>query len=90
MSFYWWLIPPGFRRLRGAIYVGTACLASAFVATILTDTLIARPISNNWYDTSDLKYIVFSAANTRWLQGLSKTRWIRYGTHTLPSISIGV
>ncbi|CAI6334835.1 unnamed protein product [Periconia digitata] len=48
ISFYWWLIPHGFRRLRIAVYVGTAFVACAFVATILTDTLIAPDISDNW------------------------------------------
>ena len=51
IAFYWWLIPQGFRRLRIAVYVGTAFVVSAFVATVLTDTLIAPSISDNWYGT---------------------------------------
>jgi hypothetical protein len=48
VAFYWWLIPYGFRRLRVAVYMSTAYMALAFVATLLTDTLICRPISWNW------------------------------------------
>jgi hypothetical protein len=48
VAFYWWLIPIGFRRLRVAVYVGAACVGCAFVATVLADTLTARPVSNNW------------------------------------------
>ncbi|USP74694.1 hypothetical protein yc1106_01968 [Curvularia clavata] len=48
VSFYWWLIPAGFRRLRIAIYITTAIVASCFVASILSDTLIAPKISDNW------------------------------------------
>jgi hypothetical protein len=48
MAFYWWLVPCGFRRLRIAVYVGTAFIACALVATLLTDTLIAPKISDNW------------------------------------------
>jgi hypothetical protein len=52
IAFYWWLIPQGFRRLRIAVYVGTAFVVSALVATVLTDSLIAPSISYNWYETS--------------------------------------
>jgi hypothetical protein len=48
VAFYWWLIPAGFRRLRIAVYIATALIAGAFIASLLTDTLIAGPISNNW------------------------------------------
>ena len=50
IAFYWWLIPHGFRRLRIAVYVSAAYMACAFIATILTDTLISKQISNNWWD----------------------------------------
>ncbi|KAF9697424.1 hypothetical protein EKO04_004622 [Ascochyta lentis] len=48
VAFYWWLIPLGFQRLRIAVYVSAAYVGCAFVATLLSDTLHARPISNNW------------------------------------------
>jgi hypothetical protein len=48
VAFYWWLIPSGFRRLRLSVYFSTGFTICAFVASLLTDTLIARPISNNW------------------------------------------
>lgn len=51
VAFYWWLIPLGFRRLRIAVYVSAAVLACAFVASLLTDTLIAPKVSDNWYGT---------------------------------------
>ncbi|KAH7305463.1 hypothetical protein B0I35DRAFT_492840 [Stachybotrys elegans] len=46
--FYWWLIPSGFRRLRVALYICTGILGSCFLATLLADTLITQPISDNW------------------------------------------
>lgn len=52
MAFYWWLIPPGFSRLRIAVYVCTGVLAATFMATVLTDTLIAPNISDNWYEST--------------------------------------
>ncbi|KZM18279.1 uncharacterized protein EKO05_0005127 [Ascochyta rabiei] len=48
VAFYWWLIPLGFRRLRIAVYVSAAYVGCAFVATLLSDTLHANPVSNNW------------------------------------------
>ncbi|KAH7392307.1 hypothetical protein DE146DRAFT_136229 [Phaeosphaeria sp. MPI-PUGE-AT-0046c] len=48
LSFYWWLIPIGFRRLRVALYIGTAYATCAFVSSFLMNMLIAAPISNNW------------------------------------------
>jgi hypothetical protein len=51
VAFYWWLIPQGFRRLRIAVYVLAAVIACSWVASLLTDTLIAPKISDNWYDT---------------------------------------
>jgi hypothetical protein len=47
-SFYWWLVPVGFRRMRIALYISTAYLIGALVASILTDLLVCRPISDNW------------------------------------------
>ena len=49
VAFFWWLIPLGFRRLRVAVYVSAAYVGSCFVATILSDTLTAPNISDNWY-----------------------------------------
>ncbi|ORY12946.1 hypothetical protein BCR34DRAFT_281500 [Clohesyomyces aquaticus] len=48
VTFYWWLIPVGFRRLRLALWIGSTYLACAFLATLLADLLICRPISHNW------------------------------------------
>ncbi|KAF3038731.1 hypothetical protein E8E11_005943 [Didymella keratinophila] len=48
VAFFWWLIPLGFRRLRVAVYVSAAYVGSCFVATILSDTLTAPNISDNW------------------------------------------
>ncbi|KAJ9651201.1 hypothetical protein H2198_009503 [Neophaeococcomyces mojaviensis] len=57
MTFYWWLIPPGFRRLRVGLYIGTAYLVSAFLTSILMDTLMTRPISDNWSIENQLNSI---------------------------------
>ncbi|CAJ2504333.1 Uu.00g117270.m01.CDS01 [Anthostomella pinea] len=48
VTFYWWLVPGGFKRLRIALYVVSAFVTAAFLATLLTDTLICSPISDNW------------------------------------------
>ncbi|EOA83731.1 hypothetical protein ACJQWK_00752 [Exserohilum turcicum] len=48
VAFYWWLIPVGFKRLRIAIYVSAGVVSTSFLASILTDTLIAPNISDNW------------------------------------------
>ncbi|KAF2448171.1 hypothetical protein P171DRAFT_207180 [Karstenula rhodostoma CBS 690.94] len=48
IAFYWWLIPSGFRRLRMAVYFSTGFTVCSWVASLLTDTLIAGHISNNW------------------------------------------
>ncbi|KAF1830240.1 hypothetical protein BDW02DRAFT_650792 [Decorospora gaudefroyi] len=47
-SFYWWLIPSGFRRLRVAIQVTSGIIAAAWLASIATDTFIAPNVSDNW------------------------------------------
>lgn len=47
MAFYWWLITPGFKRLRTALYIGTGYLSYAFFATLFYDFFHTRPISNN-------------------------------------------
>ena len=47
-AFYWWLIPVVFRRMRIALYITTVYLGAAVLASVLTDTLIVRPISDNW------------------------------------------
>ena len=49
VAFFWWLIPLGFRRLRIAVYASAAYVGCCFVATILSDTLTAPHISDNWY-----------------------------------------
>lgn len=46
--FYWCLIPPVFERLRLALYITCGYVVAAFTATVLTDTLMTQPISNNW------------------------------------------
>jgi hypothetical protein len=48
VAFFWILIPYGFQSLRIGVYLSTASVAAAFVATILMDTFIAGAISNNW------------------------------------------
>ncbi|KAH4966427.1 hypothetical protein HBI78_094990 [Parastagonospora nodorum] len=48
LAFYWWLIPLGFRSLRITIYVATVYMACACGTSLLMNTLIAQPISNNW------------------------------------------
>ncbi|KAH7246678.1 hypothetical protein BKA59DRAFT_201479 [Fusarium tricinctum] len=47
-TFYWFLIPDIFQSLRKALYLIAAYLVCALVASILTDSLITQPISNNW------------------------------------------
>jgi hypothetical protein len=49
VAFFWWLIPLGFRRLRIAVYASAVFVGCCFVATILSDTLAAPNISDNWY-----------------------------------------
>ncbi|KAH4101213.1 hypothetical protein HBI25_157810 [Parastagonospora nodorum] len=48
LSFYWWLIPRGFRRLRIALWAGIVYTACACITAFLVDTCVSRPISNNW------------------------------------------
>jgi len=48
VAFYWRLIPTSFRRLRIALVIGTVYLTSSLLASILTDTLMTRPVSDNW------------------------------------------
>ncbi|KAI9162895.1 hypothetical protein HJFPF1_04490 [Paramyrothecium foliicola] len=61
--FYWRLIPHGFRRLRLALYVITGYVVAAFLGAILTDTLITRPISDNWSLENQLNSIWNSLAD---------------------------
>lgn len=42
----------GFKRLRIAIYVSAGVVSTSFLASILTDTLIAPNISDNWYEAA--------------------------------------
>ncbi|KAF2633928.1 hypothetical protein BU25DRAFT_427336 [Macroventuria anomochaeta] len=65
VAFYWWLIPLGFRRLRIAVYVGAAYVGCCFIATLLSDTLHAPRISDNWSIENQLNstwnsYITFA------------------------------
>ncbi|OAF99249.1 uncharacterized protein CC84DRAFT_1222950 [Paraphaeosphaeria sporulosa] len=60
IAFYWWLIPSGFRRLRIAVYLATGYTACSFLATLLTDTLIAGNISYNW----SIEYQLYSTWNS--------------------------
>ncbi|KAF5024155.1 hypothetical protein F66182_3790 [Fusarium sp. NRRL 66182] len=46
--FYWTLIPRVMGPLRQVLLAITIYLGCSLVATILTNTLITRPISNNW------------------------------------------
>ncbi|KAM3087783.1 hypothetical protein ACMFMG_001854 [Clarireedia jacksonii] len=48
IAFYWRLIPHGFRNLRIGVYMGTIFMAAAFAASVLTDSLLAPNISDNW------------------------------------------
>lgn len=48
VAFYWWLIPLGFLRLRIAVYFSAGFVGCCFIGTLLTDTLIAPNISDNW------------------------------------------
>ncbi|KAF1932635.1 uncharacterized protein M421DRAFT_97919 [Didymella exigua CBS 183.55] len=47
VAFLWWLIPLGFRR-RIAVYFSAVYVGCCFVATVLSDTLHAPHISDNW------------------------------------------
>ncbi|KAL6703043.1 hypothetical protein ACN47E_010250 [Coniothyrium glycines] len=47
-AFYAWLVPRGLTNIRIALYACISFLAMAFVTTLLTDTLIAPKISDNW------------------------------------------
>jgi hypothetical protein len=48
LSFYLWLIPLSFRRLRVAVFISIAFTTCAFLSALLLDTFITRPIANNW------------------------------------------
>ncbi|KAH6959466.1 hypothetical protein DER45DRAFT_584897 [Fusarium avenaceum] len=48
LTFYWLLIPSLFQYLRKALYFITLYLISCMTVSILLNTLISRPISNNW------------------------------------------
>lgn len=47
-AFYVWLVPRGFQKVRILLYCCIAFLACAFLATLLTDILIAPHFSDNW------------------------------------------
>jgi hypothetical protein len=53
VAFYWWLIPLGFHRLRITVYFSAGFVGCCFIGTLLTDTLIAPNISDNWYVDDD-------------------------------------
>ncbi|EMT72420.1 hypothetical protein FOC4_g10001569 [Fusarium odoratissimum] len=48
LAFYWYLIPDVFQSLRATLYIITTYLISCMTTSILINTLIARPISDNW------------------------------------------
>lgn len=48
LAFYWYLIPDVFQSLRVALYAITVYLVSCMTTSILLNTLIERPISDNW------------------------------------------
>ncbi|KAF2657344.1 hypothetical protein K491DRAFT_330516 [Lophiostoma macrostomum CBS 122681] len=80
LAFYWWLIPRTFRRLRVSLYIGTAFMVCCGVASVLTDLLLAIPISDNWcvFKPSSPQRSS-SISNT----GLWKIKPTRYGTTSL-------
>ncbi|PQE10504.1 hypothetical protein CJF30_00010459 [Rutstroemia sp. NJR-2017a BBW] len=56
IAFYWWLVPHGLRRLRIGVYVSMVFMLASFIATVLTDTLLAPKISDNWYGAIKLVF----------------------------------
>ncbi|KAJ4026693.1 hypothetical protein NW752_001647 [Fusarium irregulare] len=55
--FYWSLIPRIMGRLRNALIGVSVYLCCCLVATILLDTLICQPISDNWSIPNQLKSV---------------------------------
>ncbi|KAF4946978.1 hypothetical protein FSARC_14072 [Fusarium sarcochroum] len=55
--FYWTLIPRVMGPLRQILLAISVYLGCTLIATILTDTLITRPISNNWSIENQLESV---------------------------------
>ncbi|KAF5550332.1 hypothetical protein FNAPI_7755 [Fusarium napiforme] len=68
LAFYWYLIPDVFQSLRVALYMISAYLLSCMTTSILLNTLIARPISDNWSVENQLNSAWNSLPNflTQW------------------------
>ncbi|KAF4946146.1 hypothetical protein FGADI_11424 [Fusarium gaditjirri] len=73
LAFYWYLIPDVFQFLRAALYAITTYLISCMTASILLNTLIARPISDNWSVENQLNSAWNSLPNflTQWCLNFS-------------------
>ncbi|KAI7771166.1 hypothetical protein LZL87_013237 [Fusarium oxysporum] len=73
LAFYWYLIPDVFRSLRVALYAITVYLISCMTTSILLNTLIARPISDNWSVENQLNSAWNSLPNflTQWCLNFS-------------------
>ncbi|CVK94594.1 uncharacterized protein FMAN_03630 [Fusarium mangiferae] len=73
LAFYWYLIPDVFQSLRLALYAITAYLVSCMTTSILLNTLIARPISDNWSVENQLNSAWNSLPNflTQWCLNFS-------------------
>ncbi|KAG5655375.1 hypothetical protein KAF25_006878 [Fusarium avenaceum] len=85
-TFYWFLIPDIFQSLRKALYVIATYLVCALVASILTNTLITQPISNNWQVDLD----GYLRSELMVLPGPSSTNLSPLGTLTQPFASSGL
>ncbi|KAF4334220.1 hypothetical protein FBEOM_11963 [Fusarium beomiforme] len=73
LTFYWYLIPDVFKSLRIGLYVITAYLMCCMITSILLNTLIARPISDNWSIENQLNSAWNSLPNflTQWCLNFS-------------------
>ncbi|KAF5667739.1 hypothetical protein FDENT_12047 [Fusarium denticulatum] len=73
LAFYWYLIPDVFQSLRVALYIITTYLVSCMAISILINTLIARPISDNWSVENQLNSAWNSLPNflTQWCLNFS-------------------
>lgn len=85
-TFYWFLIPDIFQSLRKALYLIAAYLVCALVASILTNTLITQPISNNWQVDLD----GYLGSKLMVLPGPSSTNLSPLGTLIQPFASSGL
>ncbi|RYC81532.1 hypothetical protein BFJ63_vAg15579 [Fusarium oxysporum f. sp. narcissi] len=73
LAFYWYLIPEVFQSLRATLYIITTYLISCMTTSILLNTLIARPISDNWSVENQLNSAWNSLPNflTQWCLNFS-------------------